>query len=58
MDELKTFDTAKTLDNLIYYYCFRCRTGLYNCSIPARECPKIMQDRDFESIVKQEDIKK
>lgn len=54
MDELKTFGSAKTLDNLIYYYCFRCRTGLYNCSIPAVECPKIMQDRDFESVMSKE----
>ena len=47
---MKTFDTAKSLRDLIDYYCMRCDVGLCECKIAAVDCPKISGDRDFESV--------
>ncbi len=51
---MKTFDTAKSLRDLIDYYCTRCNVGLYECKIAAANCPKISSDRDFKDVVKGE----
>lgn len=51
---MKTYDEAKSLRDLIDYYCMRCNVGLYECKINAVDCPKISGDRDFEDVIKGE----
>lgn len=48
---------AKTLSDLVDYYCYRCSVGLYNCKISACDCNKIRQDRDYEQATMPKAIK-
>ena len=47
---MKTYDSAKTIRDLIEYYCMRCNVGLCDCKISAVDCLKISSDRDFKSV--------
>ena len=49
---MNTFDNAKTIHDLIEYYCMRCNVGLCDCKISAVDCLKISSDRDFKSVTK------
>ena len=45
---MKTEETAKSISDLIDYYCMRCVVGLSNCKISALECARIREDIDFQ----------
>ena len=49
---MNTYDTAKTIRDLVEYYCFRCNVGLCDCKISAMDCLKISSDRDFKEVTK------
>ena len=55
---MKTSETAKTINDLIDYYCMRCVVGLSNCKISALECARIRDDIDFQEATRAEQIKK
>ena len=49
---MNTYDEAKTLRELVEYYCMRCEIGLLDCKISAAECNKIKSDKDFENVTR------